>query len=1079
MKKRFAVIVLSLCMVLALIPTAAFAADGDTIHVGGVALTGSEAEPAYALTDDSGSVTTEGAGESSYNIRWDGSTLTLNNATITQGYSQGYYIGAVTAISCEADIEIELVGSNTVRGPALTDEGAAETSGIYSEGSITISGTGTLDVRGGGIEKTTGGGSAQSYGLYSGGEGNITISSGTVNAFGGDIDTVNGSASSSGISADGATVITGGKVTAAGGEITNNSGHAASIGIESYGRISIAGGSVEATGSSANVTGVDGNYAYTYSKGMYAYSGGISITGGSVEATGGSVEIISQDENATLYAESGGIDADNMNDSGGMSITGGSTVTATGGAAAGDGGDGIAYSFGISTDERITVAGSTVTATGGTAEGSEFSESYGIEHLEVIEISASTVTAYGEDEAILTDEPVRVSSGVSDQALEVKVGENAESAEEIGGSPFTEETDICHSIEGAKYFHSELVDPREPQPVEAYVRVGDLQLTASVGSPAYALTDEDGSVTAEGAGESNYNIRWDGQTLTLRNATITEGACEFDDGEAAAAIYKLYGLAVELIGSNTVTGPSDGGGERDTFSSYGIFAEEGELTITGSGSLDVSGGNVAGENPVIFVESIGIGADGDIMITDTTVEAAGGTVSGDYAGSRGIESNDGVIITGSTVTAAGGETTAGDWGAYSTGIEAYNDLVITGSKVEAAGSAAASSSGSAGSSGIYSYWDVMITDSIVTAAGSEANAGAWDAYSFGIYAEENINISSGSVNVFGGSAECSSDPETAASLGMNAGTVNISGGDVTAEAGQTGAWTADGIWALLDINITGGRVTATGASSSADGVMPQYSGGLFSYAGDITVSGEDTVVNAGGGVAGEGITAIAATGGDIVIESGAVRADGASGAPSGFEGLANGLSALKDTYEDDGTGGNIIISGGYLSVAGATDSIYYEGDLVIRPAACGITVRTMDNWITGGDASGPDWDKMDQDAAEIDGSPFTEETVIERGLTEGKLYLGATDGSTYPEDPADPDNPADPTDPDDPADSTGGQNGDGTQNGDAGQTGESTKTGDDSNILMWTALLVAAGAGIFTSAVYMSKRKQRENRRGI
>ena len=1062
MKKRFAVIVLSLCMVLALIPTAAFAADGDTIHVGGVVLTGSEAEPAYALTSTDGSVTTEGAGESSYNIRWDGSTLTLNNATITQGYSQGYYIGAVTAISCGTDLKIELVGSNTVQGPALTDEGAAETSGIYFEGSITISGTGTLDVIGGDITKTTGYGIVQSYGLYSGVGGNITISSGTVNAFGGDIDTVNGSAYSSGINADGDAVITGGTVTAAGGEITNNNEDAESIGIEADGGISIAGGRVEATGGSANVTGVDGNHAY--SKGMYADSGGISITGGSVEATGGSTEIISQDENATLYAESDGIDADNMNDSGGMSITGGSTVTATGGAAAVDGGDGIAYSYGISTDERITVAGSTVTATGGTAEGSEISESYGIQHLEAIEISASTVTAYGEDEAILTDEPVRVSSGVSDQALEVKAGENAESAEEIGGSPFTEETDICHSIEGAKYFHSELVDPREPQPVEADVRIGDLQLTASSGSPVYALTDEDGSVTAEGAGESNYNIRWDGQTLTLRNATITEGACEFDDGYAAAAIYKLYGLEIELIGSNTVTGPSDGNVERDTFSSYGIFADDGDLTISGSGSLDVSGGNVAGENPVIFVESIGIGADGDIMITDTTVEAAGGTVSGDYAGSRGIESNDGVIITGSTVTAAGGETTAGDWGAYSTGIEAYNDLVITGSKVEAAGSAAASSSGSAGSQGIYSYWDVMITDSIVTAAGGEANAGAWDDYSHGIYADENINISSGSVNVFGGSAECSSDPETAASLGMKAKTVNISGGDVTAEAGQTGAWTADGIWTLLDINITGGRVTATGASSSADGVMPQYSGGLFSYAGDITVSGEDTIVNAGGGVAVEGITAIAATGGDIVIESGAVRADGASGAPSGFEGLANGLSALKDTYEDDGTGGNIIISGGYLSVAGATDSIYYEGDLVVRPAACGITVRTMDSWIADEDASGPDWDKMDQDAAEIDGSPFTEETVIERGLTEGKLYLGATDGSTYPEDPAD---------------STGGQNGDGTQTGDAGQTGESTKTGDDSNILMWTALLVAAGAGIFTSAVYMSKRKQRDNRRGI
>ena len=40
---------------------------------------------------------------------------------------------------------------------------------------------------------------------------------------------------------------------------------------------------------------------------------------------------------------------------------------------------------------------------------------------------------------------------------------------------------------------------------------------------------------------------------------------------SAAAIYKLYGLEIELIGSNTVTGPSDGNGEVDGFSSYGKF----------------------------------------------------------------------------------------------------------------------------------------------------------------------------------------------------------------------------------------------------------------------------------------------------------------------------------------------------------------------------------------------------------------------------------------------------------------------------------------------------------------------------
>lgn len=1079
MKKRFAVIVLSLCMVLALIPTAAFAADGDTIHVGGVALTGSEAEPAYALTDDSGSVTTEGAGESSYNIRWDGSTLTLNNATITQGYSQGYYIGAVTAISRGTDLKIELVGSNTVKGPALTDEGAAETSGIYSEGSITISGTGTLDVRGGDITKTTGWDSAQSYGLYSGEEGNITISSGTVNAFGGDIGTINGSASSSGISADGATVITDGKVTAAGGEITNNSGNAASIGIESY--------------------------------------GGISIAGGSVEATGGSAEIISQDENATLYAESYGIDADNMNDSGGMSITGGSTVTATGGAAAVDGGDGIAYSYGISTGERITVAGSTVTATGGTAEGSEFSESYGIEHLEVIEISASTVTAYGEDEAILTDEPVRVSSGVSDQALEVKVGENAESAEEIGGSPFTEETDICHSIEGAKYFHSELVDPREPQPVEAYVRVGDLQLTASVGSPAYALTDEDGSVTAEGAGESNYNIRWDGQTLTLRNATITEGACEFDDGYAAAAIYKLYGLEIELIGSNTVTGPSDGNGEVDEFSSYGIFAEEGELTITGSGSLDVSGGNVAGENPVIFVESIGIGADGDIMITDTTVEAAGGTVSGDYAGSQGIESNDGVIITGSTVTAS-----AGVGSVRADGIYAKDNITITDSQVTAdgvsdyekapaygggifsdAGNITISGedtvikaysgygqNGIAGISaeggnititdkadvtalaavfneydeadygpafttidggsvgdGIRAAGDITIDDATVLALGCEAN------YSSGIFSETgDITIESGNVNAYGGRAVNHTDPESAGSAGISAeaGNITINGGEVVAEVGLSEHGIADGIRAHADISIGGGKVTAVGALSSVDGVEPEYSGGIFSETGDITITGKDTVVEAGGGYAEKGSTAIGAEAGNLIIKDGKVRADGAYPVTSDT-GFANGFSSVK---ADDGTGGNIIISGGDFAATGYTDSVYCEGDLMASPDGTQITVKVLGELIFDSDSWEPDWDKMYDEAGEIEGSPFTSEMIVAADSTAGMQYFG---GSSLAYDPAG-DGTDDPAGSEDPGDASG-------------QDSSNAKTGDDMNLIFWTILMLAGGCAA-TGIVACNRRKR-------
>lgn len=44
-------------------------ADGDTVYVGGVALTGSAESPVYATTDDSGNVSTTGATADNYNIK--------------------------------------------------------------------------------------------------------------------------------------------------------------------------------------------------------------------------------------------------------------------------------------------------------------------------------------------------------------------------------------------------------------------------------------------------------------------------------------------------------------------------------------------------------------------------------------------------------------------------------------------------------------------------------------------------------------------------------------------------------------------------------------------------------------------------------------------------------------------------------------------------------------------------------------------------------------------------------------------------------------------------------------------------
>lgn len=122
-------------------------ADGDTVYVGGVELTGSTSNPAYATTDTSGNVSS-GGNESNYNIKWDGSTLTLKNAYINGGVrdSASYITGAgigVLNMSGNAELAIQLDGSNTVSASTgvhvYANSGAASLS-ITGSGSLTASG---------------------------------------------------------------------------------------------------------------------------------------------------------------------------------------------------------------------------------------------------------------------------------------------------------------------------------------------------------------------------------------------------------------------------------------------------------------------------------------------------------------------------------------------------------------------------------------------------------------------------------------------------------------------------------------------------------------------------------------------------------------------------------------------------------------------------------------------------------------------------------------------------------------------------------------------------------------------------
>ena len=351
----------SLCMALALclslLPATALAAGEatvtyGTIEVGGVALTNSESTPVvYATTDATTGAVTLGGDEETYNIKWDGETLTLQNVAIKKAGEHNNESIAVYLAS--GNMNLVLVGENTV--DALGGGSAASCGINLGNGSLSISGAdgASLAVYGGPTEH------GNSCGIYA--RGTITINSGTVNVTG-----ESASAASYGICARGAVTIEDGTVTATSGEAGGDS-----IGICTSNSVTINGGDVTATAGDAG-----GN---SYGIHTDAWSTSITVNGGTVTATSGEA----QGDSCGIFAESR--DYDSIHSS--FSITGGS-VTATGGDAVGSG----YYSCGIKVDGEFTISGGTVNATG---KRSTKKTSCGIYAIQSVKISGGTVTATG------------------------------------------------------------------------------------------------------------------------------------------------------------------------------------------------------------------------------------------------------------------------------------------------------------------------------------------------------------------------------------------------------------------------------------------------------------------------------------------------------------------------------------------------------------------------------------------------------------------------------------------------------------------------------------------------------------
>ena len=551
-------------------------------------------------------------------------------------------------------------------------------------------------------------------------------------------------------------------------------------------------GSLAATGSDATQNSGGGSY------GIYTWGDAI-ITSGTVTATGGAAEFQSHG----IYARHN------------VTISGGA-VKATGGAVTSSGDN--ARSCGIYgrnwLNDNVIISGGTVEATGGTFTSTSTDTeanagSYGIygAGLDGTVISGGTVTASGGSGALGGDISLNPEGNASIQSIQVKAGQDANSATEIIGSPFVLSRGITDLVSGAKYFHS------ESQALEGDIFVGGVGLTSSEGNPAYAKTGADGAVATEGANANDYNIKWDGSTLTLNNATITQGAL----GGAAIWYYQDSDLNIALVGTNTVTGPSGSG----SGASDGIFARDPneliDLTISGSGSLTVTGGGTVSE-------SYGIRTDNLIVQSGTgTVNATGGDGAED---SYGIYAYD-VTISGGDVTATGGtvNATSEDGAKDSYGIYAADDFTISGGAVTATGGDSEEDS-----FGIYADNDVTITNGDVTATSGDSAD-----YSCGIYADHgNIDVSGGTVIARGGDSGDNSDGICVSKDG-----ITISGGEVTTTGGDT-----EGRSCGIDadsITINGGVFTATGGTGT-EGSYGIYTGALTITGSTITATGNTSGV---------------------------------------------------------------------------------------------------------------------------------------------------------------------------------------------------------------------------------------------
>lgn len=188
--------------------------------------------------------------------------------------------------------------------------------------------------------------------------------------------------------------------------------------------------------------------------------------------------------------------------------------------------------------------------------------------------------------------------------------------------------------------------------------VGDMKIATE----GYWLNDGNGSLTTEGADETNYNVYYDGTgTLYLKGLNVTTTY-----SKTGIYVYSSSNFQINVTGENTV----DISSLSDTYK-YGLYSPKGDLYITGTGSLTC----IASDDELVST-SLHRGVHAN------NLHIEGAKLKGSVGATSGSQDGYGVYVTSLTMQDGNLEgicsTTYDGYGIYVSGGTSCENSVITG-----------------------------------------------------------------------------------------------------------------------------------------------------------------------------------------------------------------------------------------------------------------------------------------------------------------------------------------------------------------------------------------------------------------